>query len=232
MITKRFIVLTLYPEMFDSFLSTGLLGKAIAEERIQVELVNYRSRGIGRHHSVDDTPYGGGAGMVLRVEPIAWTLKELDQKPTRKILLSPRGEPFRQEKARELADDGSSIALICGRFEGFDERVRTYVDEEISLGDYIMMGGEVGAMAIIESVGRLIPGVIGNSESLKTESFSQDLLEYAQYTKPVEFEGQRVPEVLMSGNHQKIEEWREMDAIRKTRENRGDIYRRHLEKER
>lgn len=213
--------------MFLSFLSQGLIAKAIEEELIGVELIDFRKYGIGKHRKVDAPPYGGGAGMVLRPEPIIDALEDLDSKcqgkPCYRVLVSPQGDRFHQKRAMALSRESDPIALICGRFEGFDERIRQYVDEEISLGDFILMGGEIAAMAIVESVGRLVPGVIGNRDSLTHESFSQGMLEYAQYTKPVVFRGDAVPEVLTSGNHQAIEAWRRKNAADKTRQRRSDL---------
>ncbi len=227
----HFIVLTLYPEMFTSFLSSGLLNKAREEGTIEIETVNFRKHGFGKHRSVDASPYGGGAGMLLRLEPIIETLNDCEKRypgqKLRKILISPQGVPFHQKKARELSRMSDPVVLICGRFEGFDDRIRHYVDEEISIGDFILMGGEIASMAIIESVSRLVPGVVGNQESLEQESFNRDLLEHDQYTRPFEYEGHKVPEVLVSGNHQKIKEWCQTNAIQKTRGKRRDIYRRY-----
>lgn len=223
----RFQILSVYPEIFSSFLSQGLIAKAIEENRLEVDLVNFRKHGLGKHLKVDASPYGGGAGMVLRPEPIIATLEECEQavapKGLHKVLLSPQGEPFSQKKAQSLSQLEKPIALICGRFEGFDERIRHFVDDEISLGDFVMMGGEIAAMAVVEAVSRLVPGVIGNEESLSQESFSQNLLEYSQYTRPVEFRGMRVPEVLTSGNHQEIEKWRAGNALLKTKKKRKDL---------
>ncbi len=226
-----FHVLTVYPDMFASFLAEGLIGKAVDEKKLIVDLIDFRKNGIGKHNKVDSPPYGGGAGMVLRPEPIFNALEALDEKASvHKILISPQGKSFNQQKAIELSRITKPIAMTCGRFEGFDERIRSFVDEEISLGDFVMMGGEIAAMAIIESVARLIPGVIGNQESLTQESFSRDLLEYSQYTRPLEFNGMRVPDVLTSGNHQEIAKWRLKDAERKTRNKRGDLYDRYLKR--
>jgi tRNA (guanine37-N1)-methyltransferase len=224
----QFQVLTVYPDIFSSFLSEGLICRAIENERLKVDLYNFRQNGIGKHAKVDASPYGGGAGMVLRPEPIFETLeqckKESDFESNHKILISPQGRVFDQKKAVELSQCRKPIVLICGRFEGFDERIRSFVDEELSLGDFVLMGGEVAAMAIVESVSRLIPGVIGNEDSLTCESFSDHLLEYSQYTKPLTYQGLRVPEVLTSGNHKKIEDWRNDDAIKKTKERRPDLF--------
>lgn len=230
----QFEVLSVYPEIFTSFLSQGLICKAINENHLKVDLVNFRKHGLGKHLKIDASPYGGGAGMVLRPEPIVDTLEEREErlKPGRlhKVLISPQGKPFHQGKAVEFSKFRDPISLICGRFEGFDERIRHFVDEEISMGDFILMGGEVAAMAIIEAVARLTPGVIGNEESIKQESFSQDLLEYSQYTRPVEYRGIRVPEVLTSGNHLEIENWRKQDSLLKTKKKRQDLLDKYLGK--
>lgn len=230
----HFIVLTLYPEIFSSFLSFGLLGRAKEEGIIKVDRINFRKHGIGKHLSVDSPPYGGGAGMVIRPDSVIRTLREIDEQSaeeeTHKVLISPQGQVFNQTKAIELSRFSKPIVLICGRFEGFDERIRHHVDEEISIGDCILMGGETAAMSIIESVSRLITGVIGNNESLDQESFSNGLLEHSHYARPFDFEGEKVPEVLLSGNHQKIADWRKQDSIRKTKEKRSDLYQRYLKK--
>ncbi len=205
----------------------SLIQKALENKLIDIETVNFRKFGFGKQLKVDDTPYGGGAGMVLRPEPIIQALEECEKTvpghKTHRVLVSPQGTPFTQAKAKELSALTLPIALICGRFEGFDERVRSYTDEEISIGDYVLLGGEVAAMVIIEAVSRLVPGVIGNPESLRIESFNKHLLEHAQYTKPIEFRGDKVPEVLVSGNHQKIDSWRKESAITKTRAKRKDL---------
>ncbi len=231
----HFIVLTLYPELFSSFLTSGLLNKAREDGKITIETVNFRKHGLGKHLSVDAPPYGGGAGMLLRPEPIIETLGDCERRypgqKLHKVLISPQGDPYKQERARTLSRIASPVVLICGRFEGFDERIRRHIDEEISIGDFIMMGGEIAAMAIIESVSRLIPGVVGNEESLDLESFNQGLLEHDQYTRPFEYKGDKVPEVLLSGNHQKIAEWCQTNAIRKTREKRKDLYSRYSPEE-
>ena len=211
------------------------MGKAITQDKLKVELIDFRSQGIGKHKKVDDTPFGGGAGMVIRPEPIAQAIEETQSKTNGKlhrILLSPQGQPFTQAKAEELNRLEQPIGLICGRYEGFDERIRSFVDEEISLGDFVLLGGEIPAMALIEAVGRLGHEVIGNEESLEEESFQRRLLEYPQYTKPQEFKGMKVPEVLLSGHHGRIEQWRLDEAINRTRQRRPDLYREFIEKKR
>lgn len=225
----RFEILTLFPGMFQSFLGESLIQKAIEKKHLDVELVDFRQHGIGKHKQVDDAPYGGGPGMVLRVEPVAKTLKERKKHQqsigleSHTILLSPQGRPFYQAKAKELSELDKTLTLVCGRYEGFDERIRQLVDEEISAGDFICLGGEVIAMMMIEAISRLSPNVIGNQQSSEQESFSESLLEYPQFTRPVEFEGMEVPTILLSGNHNKIEEWRNQQSQKRTLERRPDL---------
>lgn len=223
----EFKIVTIYPEFFDSFLRHGLIKRALESRKIAIDTINLRAYGLGKHLKVDGAPYGGGAGMLLRPEPVVEALEECEKSVSgdkmTKVLLSPQGVRFTQDKAEELSRSKLPIVLVCGRFEGFDERIRDFVDEEISIGDYLLQGGEVAAMTIVESVGRLVPGVVGNRESLHTESFKDSLLEYAQYTKPMQFRGIGVPEVLVSGNHRKIAEWRRESAYAKTRTRRGDL---------
>ena len=220
----RFHVLSLYPDLFDSFLSQSLIGRAIKDKKLDVNLVNFRKHGLGKHHRVDDMPYGGGAGMVIQMEPLVRTLTEIEaEQKTHKILITPQGKPFTQKRAVELSLLDKPISLICGRFEGFDARIEHYVDESISMGDFVLLGGEIPAMGVIEAVSRLIPGIIGNGESLSDESFESGLLEYDQYTRPPEFEGYQVPKILLSGNHKLIQEWRDQNALAKTKRLRPDL---------
>jgi tRNA (guanine37-N1)-methyltransferase len=228
----RIDIVTLFPELFERFLAIGMVGRAVASGAARVRLRSPREFGIGRHRSVDDTPYGGGSGMVMRVDCIVHCLEALDADepdlPARRVLLTPQGRPFQQDKAGELAAL-PAVALVCGRYEGFDERVRSFVDEEISLGDFVMSGGEVAAMAVVDACVRLLPGVLGNAESLQRESHSRaldGLLEYPQYTRPVEFRGLSVPEVLQQGNHAAIARWRREQAEHRTAERRPDLWRR------
>ena len=227
---KRVEVLTLFPELFSPFLSEGLIGRAIREDRLGVETIPLRPYGLGRHNRVDDVPYGGGAGMVLRPEPVYQAVREreaLHKKEGRglwKILLTPQGRTFDQTRARELVELETPLLFICGRYEGFDERIREGLpDEEISLGDFILLGGEVAALAILEAIARLIPGVLGNPESSLEESFSGEGLEYPQYTRPAEFEGMTVPDILLSGNHEAIAQWRAAEARKRTESRRPDL---------
>ncbi len=222
----KFIILSLFPESFQSYLNVSLLARAQAHELIAIETYNLRDWGEGPHKTVDLRPYGGGAGMVLRVDVIAKALKALKVKKGKKgqaiILMTPQGQPFVQASARKLAKY-KTIVLICGRYEGFDERVRDLVDMEISLGDFVLTGGEIPAMAVVDAVARLIPGVVGKTESLVNESFSESMLEYPQYTRPEVFMGKRVPKVLLSGNHAKVAEWRMAEALKRTKKRRPDL---------
>lgn len=224
-------IVTLFPELFGSFLTTSFVGRAVENKQLDVRMQSPRDFGIGRHQSVDDTPYGGGSGMVLRVDVIVACMEALDaasdaqnEPRARRVLLTPQGAPFVQATAARFSKE-PAIMLICGRYEGFDERVRSYVDEEVSLGDFVMTGGEVAAMAVLEATVRLLPGVLGNVCSTHEESHSQEhLLEYPQYTRPAEFRGQSVPEVLVQGNHARIAAWRHEQAIERTRVRRPDLW--------
>ncbi|OGP55811.1 MAG: tRNA (guanosine(37)-N1)-methyltransferase TrmD [Deltaproteobacteria bacterium RBG_13_52_11] len=219
-----FDILTLFPEMFLSPLEESILGKACEEGLITVNLINIRDYAEGRHRVTDDYPYGGGKGMIMKPEPIIRGIKAIRSQhtETRVILMTPQGSPLRQEVAKRLAQL-SRICLVCGRYEGVDERVRDFVHEEISIGDYVLTGGEVAALVVIDAIARLIPGVLGDKGSSEEDSFSQGLLEYPQYTRPREFEGRKVPEVLLSGDHQTIEQWRRREALRRTWERRPDL---------
>ena len=225
----HFDVLTLFPKIFSSFLEESLIKKSIEQQYLKVDLVNYRRHGRGKHLQVDDTPYGGGPGMLLRIEPIAETLEEQKKKnhaaglETHTVLLTPQGQPFTQAKAKQLSQCKAVLTLICGRYEGFDERIRSLVDEEISGGDFICLGGEVIAMTMIETISRLVPNILGNQESTERESFTQSLLEYPQYTRPASYEGMDVPKELLSGNHKVITEWREEQALVRTKKRRPDL---------
>jgi len=219
-------ILSLFPELFTDFLKTSLLGKALKKSLLEIEVLNLRDWAKNKHQKVDDKPFGGNAGMVLKADIIDAALKDLKTAKSQVILLTPQGKTFSQQKAGELKDL-SEIILICGRYEGFDERIRKLVDQEISIGQYVLSGGEIPAMVIIEAVSRLIPGVANKQESIETESFANnsDLLDYPEYTLPREFKSKskklrtlKVPKVLLSGNHKKIKHWREQKAIEKTKE--------------
>jgi tRNA (guanine37-N1)-methyltransferase len=218
----KFHVVTLFEEFFESPLSTSLIGKAIADGIIEIEFHDPRDHGKGVHRKVDDAPFGGGAGMVMMPEPMARTLEPLAH--THRVLLTPAGTPLGQAHLDRYAGM-EELTLVCGRYEGIDERVvEHFIDEEVSLGDFVLLGGEAAAAVIIEATGRLLPGVIGNPESSETESFRDDgLLEEPQYTRPAEFRGWRVPEVLLSGDHAKIAEWRRQQRIARTTKRRPDL---------
>jgi tRNA (guanine37-N1)-methyltransferase len=218
----KFVVLTLFPEIFSGFLESSILGRARRSGQVEVDLVQLRDFATDRHRSCDDYPYGGGAGMVLRPEPLAAALDNLQASRPWTVYLSPGGRLFNQQVVDEYCGR-ESILLIAGRYEGIDQRIiDTYVDEELSIGDFVLGGGEVAAMVVIEAVARLVDGVI-NRESLRDESFSGNLLEYPHYTRPEEFDGHRVPEVLLSGNHARIDEWRRQQRLLKTRRQRPDL---------
>jgi tRNA (guanine37-N1)-methyltransferase len=220
-----FHVITLFPEMFSSPFSSGIIARAIEQQIIRIELHPLRPFGLGNYRQVDDAPYGGGSGMVMRPEPIAAAIDSVAAANPAlwKILMTPQGEVFDQALARELAGRSGGLLLVAGRYEGIDERVRTLVDQEISIGDYVLSGGEIPAMAVIEAVARLVPGVLGNPDSLSEESFAEGTLEYPQYTRPEEFRGMRVPEILLSGDHGKIRAWRREEARRRTARRRPDL---------
>lgn len=220
-------ILTLFPDYFDGPLQASLTGKAIERGHFDVEVTDIRDFATDKHKKCDDLPYGGGAGMVMKPEPLVASLEAArnDVPDAPRVLLSPQGEPFDQSIARELADE-SGLILTCGRYEGVDERVRQHwIDRELSIGDYVLTGGEPAAMVVTDAVTRLLPGVVGNEDSLKDESFGEDdeLLEYPQYTRPRSFRGHEVPDVLLSGHHQKIEEWRRQKALERTRRRRPDL---------
>lgn len=218
-------ILSIFPEIFSSFINTSLIKKGIDSGAISISTTNFRDFAKLPHKKVDDTPYGGGAGMVMKPEPIVECVEEVKKSLSKAkvILLSPRGKPFNQEKAMELSKE-SELIFICGRYEGIDERVsELVVDQEISLGDFILMGGEVATMAVIEATVRLLPGVIGNADSPISESFSAKLLEAPQYTRPPEYRGLCVPEVLISGDHKAIAKWREEKSAELTAKVRPDL---------
>ena len=214
-------ILTLFPEMFEGFINTSIIKRAIEKEIIQVNLINFRDYSPLNNKQVDDTPYGGGAGMILRCEPIFECLDSMDTEDAYIILLSPEGTKYKQDVAKRLKER-KHLIIICGHYEGFDERIKTRVDEVISIGDYILTGGEIPAMAITDSVARLLPGVITKA-SLDDESFNDNLLDYPTYTKPAEYHGLKVPDVLVSGNHKLINEYRKNMKIEKTKALRPDL---------
>jgi tRNA (guanine37-N1)-methyltransferase len=223
----RFDILSIFPEMFNLFTEHGIIGRAVKGEKIKVNIVNIRDFGVGPHLMTDDRPFGGGDGMVMKPEPIFQALKSIPKvKGGRKVLmLTPQGQLFNQSIARDLCKL-EQIILVCGRYEGVDERVTKYIDMEISIGDYVLSGGELPAMIIMEAVSRLIPGVLGGARSNLEESFENYLLEYPQYTRPRVFQGDGVPSVLLSGNHEKIKHWRKIQSIKRTLEKRPDLLKR------
>lgn len=221
----RFDILSLFPEMFESPFNFSILKRAREKGLFDIHIHNIRDYAEDRHRVTDDAPYGGGGGMVMKVEPIDRALTSVigERNGALIVLLTPQGEPFNQAIARELSSY-TRIILICGHYEGVDERVRNHlVDREISIGDYILTGGELSAMVVVDAVARLIPGVLGNDESASTDSFSDGLLEYPHYTRPADYKGWQVPEVLLSGNHREIQNWRRRESIRRTRLKRHDL---------
>jgi len=220
----RFDIITLFPRMFDSPLQESILYKARQAGLIAVGLHDLREYTRDRHRTADDTPYGGGAGMVLKVEPLVAAIEAIRSSTgtTRTVLTSPQGEKFTQAAAGRLSGF-DQVVIVCGRYEGFDERVLDYVDEEISLGDYVVTGGELAAMVIVDAVSRQVPGVVGDGDSVTGDSLANGLLKYPQYTRPPEFRGAGVPEVLLSGDHKKIERWRRAASLERTATRRPDL---------
>ena len=215
-------ILTLFPEMFDGFINTSIIKRAIESNKVEIELINFRDYSKDPHNKVDDTPYGGGAGMVLTCQPIFDCIESIRTKDSKVILLTPSGIPYKQKIAYDLSNE-KHLIIICGHYEGFDERILSIVDMEVSIGDYVLTGGEIPSMVLTDSIIRLIPGVI-NEESHINDSFNEDyLLDYPTYTKPAEYKGMKVPEVLISGDHKKIDEWRKQESIKKTKNNRPDL---------
>lgn len=220
-------ILTLFPEMLSGVLNSSILKRAQEKEAFNYNLINFRSYTDNKHDKVDDYPYGGGAGMVLTPQPVFDAVeavtKDKDTKP-RIILMCPQGEPFNQKKAEELAEEDQLI-FICGHYEGYDERIREHlVTDEISIGDYILTGGELGALVVIDSVVRLLPDVLGNKTSASQDSFSTGLLEHPHYTRPANFRGMKVPDVLLSGNHANIDKWRKLESLKRTYERRKELF--------
>ena len=220
----RFQILTLFPDFFPSPLAASLIGKAIRRRLIEVEVINIRDFASGAHRVADDAPYGGGQGMVMKVEPVVAAIEEAARSApsARRLLLSPRGRSFTQSVAAELARE-PALLLLCGHYEGVDERVRQFVDDELSIGDYVLAGGEGAALVVIDAIARLVPGFVGNAGSLDEESFDDGLLEYPQYTRPEAFRTLVVPPVLLSGDHAAIARWRRKERLRLTRTRRPDL---------
>lgn len=220
----KFIILTIFPEAFESYFHVSLIKRALAKKFIRIETRNLRDWTRDQHKTVDGRPYGGGVGMVMRVDIIDRALKALKSKNknAKVILLTPQGKTLDQKLVKKLASH-KTLILVCGRYEGFDERIRKLVDMEISIGDYILTGGEIPALAVLDAVARLVPGVVGKFESTVNESFSEKMLEYPQYTRPELYKKMKVPKVLLSGNHAKVEEWRKTEALKRTKKRRPDL---------
>ena len=219
----RFTIVTIFPELFSSFLATSLVGRAIEKQLLDIRIVDLRDYSGHPHHVVDDEPYGGGGGMVMQAPPWMRAVQDLASEQTWRLLLSPQGRRLTEAKVRELSEK-SELMLLCARYEGVDERVReTVVDEEVSIGDYVVAGGEVPAMVLLEAVSRQIPGVVGSTSSVENDSFRVGILDHPHYTRPREVEGLEVPEVLISGNHAAIVRWREKEALRSTLRKRPDL---------
>lgn len=217
-------ILTLFPEFIDSIKEYSIIKRAIDDEKIHLNSINIRDFSKNKHKKVDDYSYGGGPGMLMTPQPLADSIKSVKDNDSHIIYMSPRGKTFNQEKAKELSNK-NHIIILCGHYEGIDQRIiDKYIDEEISIGDYVLTGGEIPAMIMVDSLIRMIPGVLGNNESSEIESFKDNLLEYDQYTRPEEFEGMKVPEVLLSGNHKLIEEYRKNSSIENTKRIRPDLF--------
>jgi tRNA (guanine37-N1)-methyltransferase len=213
--------------MFKGFLEESIMGRAIQNKLVEVNLIDFREFSKNKHKKVDDYPFGGGAGMVLKVQPVYDALLSIDgYEDALKILVSPQGETFRQKKAYELSVN-THIIILCGHYEGYDERIRDYFDLELSIGDYVLTGGELAAMVLIDSITRVKPQVINKDESHLNDSFSNDLLEHPHYTRPRDFMGKIVPEVLLNGNHSHIESWRYEESLKRTKQRREDLYKKH-----
>lgn len=217
----KITILSLFPNMFDGFLTESIIKRAIQNEKVEVKIINFRDYSVYNNKQVDDTPYGGGAGMVLMCDPIFRCIDEIRTPKSHIIILSPEGSIYNEKKTRELSKY-EDIILICGHYEGFDERIKTLADEIISVGDFVLTGGEIPAMLIADSIIRLLPGAITN-ESLESESFNENLLDYPVYTKPAVYRDMNVPDILLSGDHKKIDDYRESERIRLTKEKRPDL---------
>lgn len=218
----RIDILTLFPEVFDEYINSSIIKRARENNLLEVNLINFRDYAFNKHNQVDDTPYGGGAGMLLMIEPIVKALEDIKTDDSLTILLTPSGKTYNQKMAYKLSKNYKHIILICGHYEGVDARIKHFIDLEISIGDYILTGGELGALVMLDSITRLIPGVI-REDSLDYESFNDNLLDYPDYTKPRDFRGYKVPDVLLSGDHEKIRKYREEERLRVTKEKRKDL---------
>ncbi len=226
----RFDIITIFPEIFESPFGESIIKRAQDEELLEITLHNLRGYTLDKHRKVDDSPFGGGVGMIMNVDPIVRAIEAVKEKRSgaRTILLSPGGKSFNQKMARELAKE-ENLIFVCGRYEGVDERVLNFVDDAVSIGDYVMAGGEVPAMVMVEAVSRLIPGVVGDEQSIVEESFEENRLEHPQYTKPREFRGLKVPDVLLSGHHKNIQDWQLKEALKKTAAVRPDLLNKEID---
>jgi len=218
----RITVLTLFPELFENFVSTSIVGRSIERGLVSVDFVQIRDFALDRYKHVDDSPFGGGAGMVMKCQPVLDALHSVETEGCCRIMMTPSGTPYTQAKARELSKEDHLI-ILCGHYEGMDARIEKHMDEKISIGDYVLTGGEIPAMAVMDSVIRLLKGAI-KEDSTSEESYENGLLEYPQYTQPADYEGDRVPEILLSGNHEKIRQYRRKESLRLTREVRPDLF--------
>ena len=218
----KITILTLFQEMFDGILNNSIIKRAIAKNVVEIKLVNIRDYTKDKYHRVDSAPVGGGAGLIMKCQPIVDAINDNKTKDSKIVMLSPKGKTYSQEKAKAFSNE-KDIILLCGHYEGIDERVNKYVDELISVGDYVLTGGELGAMIIADSVIRLLDGAIAE-ESIQEESFDNNLLEYPQYTEPYDFNGDKIPDILYSGNHQAIEKWRRKQSLQTTKELRPDMF--------
>ena len=214
-------ILTLFPKMFDGLLQESIIKRAIEKKLVTINVIDFRKFSKLNNHQVDDTPYGGGGGMVLRCEPLVSAIESVKDENSKVLLMCPQGKPYKEADALRLSQE-KHLIFVCGHYEGYDERIRSFVDEELSIGDYVLTGGEIPSMAIMDSIIRLLPGVI-KEESYTEDSFMNDLLDYPTYTKPADFRGLKVPEVLLSGNHEKIKEWRAAQRIENTKKRRQDL---------
>ncbi len=225
----RIDILTLFPDMIKPALSHSMMWRATHYNFVEINVIDFRDYSENKHRSVDDSPYGGGAGMVLRVEPVIKALRAIENhEKALKILMTPQGITYNQARAKTLSKNDHLI-ILCGHYEGYDERIRDYFDVEISIGDYVLTGGEIAALAVVDSIVRLIPGVLSNEASAHEDSFSNILLEYPQYTRPRVFEGKSVPDVLLSGHHEEIAKWRFSESLERTKIRRPDLYKQYLE---
>lgn len=231
---KRIDILTLFPEMFDPLLNTSIVGRAVSSGIIEIKVTNIRDYATDRYGSVDDAPYGGGPGMVMMCQPVFDAVEAIRAQNATKgivVLLTPQGQKLSQEIVKQLSQEDRLI-LIAGHYEGFDERIRQgLADMEISIGDFVLSGGEIPAMVIVDAVVRLLPGALGKEESTAEESFNMGLLEYPQYTRPREFRGMKVPDVLLSGDHARIDQWRRQQAEKRTMQRRPDLWKKYIEKQ-